>query len=230
MSRDESNGELGRSLLSWRVRQHLLLAGVGTLVAVVVAVALPKGSLAGRISIGTAHASLLLLALTLLLGPLHVVTRGRPHPLSTHRRRDVGIWAAIFGLVHTLVGLNVHMGGQPWKYFVEKAGDPAGWRVRFDAFGLANHVGLAATLLLVLLLAISSDRALSRLGPSRWKLLQRSTYVLAVAVVAHGAAYQIIEKRVTALVALLVVAAVAIAAGQLLGWRRLTGERKTART
>ena len=45
------------------------------------------------------------------------------------------------------------------------------------------------------ILALTSDRALKRLGPQRWKSLQRWTYALALLTVFHGAAYQIAAKR-----------------------------------
>jgi DMSO/TMAO reductase YedYZ heme-binding membrane subunit len=67
--------------------------------------------------------------------------------------------------------------------------------LRIDSFGLSNYAGLGATLILLLLLTLSNNATLRALGASRWKSLQRWNYAGALLVVAHGAVYQIIEKR-----------------------------------
>jgi sulfoxide reductase heme-binding subunit YedZ len=78
------------------------------------------------------------------------------------------------------------------RYFVNTSGTlDAGTK----AFITANWFGLAAALLLVVLLSISNDIALRTLGTRRWKLIQQSTYVVAITVVIHGGIYQILEKR-----------------------------------
>lgn len=143
------------------------------------------------ISFATAYAGLACLAAALAVGPLNVI-RGRPNPVSTDLRRDIGIWAAIFGIAHTVAGLNVHMDGHMSRYFIP-------WTQSLDAgtktFIVANWLGLAAAVLLLVLVSISNDLALRTLGTRKWKLVQQSTYIVVIAVVAHGAAYQVIEKR-----------------------------------
>lgn len=67
-----------------------------------------KGDLISEASIAAAYAELFLTAAALLLGPLNV-PRGKANPVSFDLRRDFGIWAGIAALVHTLVGLNVHL-------------------------------------------------------------------------------------------------------------------------
>src|SRR5262245_12955863 len=52
-----------------------------------------------RWSMATAYTSMLLLGLTLVLGVFRVL-RHNTSPLSTDWRRDVGIWAALFGFAH----------------------------------------------------------------------------------------------------------------------------------
>jgi hypothetical protein len=107
-------------------------------------------------------------------------------------RRDIGIWAGIYGIAHTIIGLNVHMHGHMSRYFIP-------WTRSLDtsskAFILANWLGLVAAILLLVLVSISNDYALRTLGTRRWKLIQQSTYVVVIAAVAHGAGYQIIEGR-----------------------------------
>ncbi len=125
----------------------------------------------------------------LAVGPLNLI-RGRPNPVSTDLRRDIGIWAAIYGIAHTVAGLNVHMPGHMLSYFAMSAPD-----LGTKAFIAANWLGLLAALLLLVLLSVSNDVSLRTLGTRRWKLIQQATYIVVIAVVLHGAAYQIIEKR-----------------------------------
>jgi len=110
-------------------------------------------------------------------------------------RRDIGIWAGLLGLFHTIVGLQVHMGGKFWLYFVFPSQENRLFPLRYDPFGFANYTGLGATLVLAMLMALSNDLSLRRLGTQRWKSLQRWNYPCAILVVLHGIAYQFIEKR-----------------------------------
>ncbi len=143
----------------------------------------------------------------LAIGPLNLLRR-RPNPTSTDLRRDVGIWAGLFGIAHTVAGLRVHMHGELLRYF-SVTSDGVGART----FVAANVLGLIAVILLIVLVSISNDAALRRLGVARWKALQRVTYIVIFAIVLHGAMYQIIEKRrwpLALIFSLLVVAAAAM--------------------
>jgi sulfoxide reductase heme-binding subunit YedZ len=161
-----------------------------------------------RLSIATGYAALALLAFALSVGPLRAI-RGRRLPLSIDLRRDAGICTAILGLTHVVLGLQVHHGGAILRYFSS-----------VDKGGLANWTGLAATLLLVLLLGISSDWAVRRLGTGRWKRLQRLAYALLALVVAHTVLYQLVEERAPALVGAAAAVVGATVALQLAGARR----------
>jgi sulfoxide reductase heme-binding subunit YedZ len=143
------------------------------------------------LSFATAYAGLALLVAALAIGPLNLLRR-RPNPTSTDLRRDIGIWAGVFGIVHTIAGLQVHMHGELLRYFL--IGSAAR---NFDTLGFvtANWLGLLSVLLLGVLVSISSDAALRVLGKEKWKFVQRSAYLVIVAVVVHGALYQILEKR-----------------------------------
>lgn len=144
-----------------------------------------------RLSIATAYAGLAFLAATLLVGPLNERS-GRPNPVSTNLRRDIGIWAAMSGIAHTVFGLQVHMRGEIVRYFVPDAGRALSKST--IAFLAANYTGLAATLLLAMLLAISNDVALRTLGTNRWKRVQRWNALLFALVAAHGALYLAVDK------------------------------------
>ena len=166
----------------------------------------PKRDFISQVSIGTAYPALFLTAAALLLGPFNVLLR-KPNPVSFDLRRDLGIWAGILALAHTAVGLNVHLRGRMWLYFVD-----AHNHLRCDAFGFGNSTGALAALVFVLLLALSNDLSLRKLGVDRWKSLQRWAYAGIVLTAAHAFAYQEIEKRISPYKAVLfIVLAIALA-------------------
>ena len=209
-----------------RTARHLvlLLAGLGTFGLFHLLYA--PDDLFWWFSMSSAYASLFLLALTLAIGPWNKL-RGIPNPVSTYLRRDIGIWAGIFGIFHVVFGLLVHFRGHMQLYFVPMPGTQR-FPYRYDAFGLANHLGLFATVVLVLLLALSNDASMRKLGGRPWKSLQRWNYAGAILVVAHGALYQILEKRKLGLVAACVIVVGITVALQAAGFRA-TRKKNAAR-
>lgn len=190
--------------------RHVKLALGSAVVGAVAWLLTPHRSVSEGLSFATAYAGLILLAIAMAIGPVNVLRR-KPNPVSTDLRRDVGIWAGLCGVSHTVAGLQVHMRGQFTRYFLP-APDAAMDRAA-AVFLSANYLGMTAAIGLAVLLAISNDISLKALGVSRWKLLQRSTYVVLAAVVLHGALYQLLEKRTALLVvvfALIVAVVVAL--------------------
>jgi len=161
----------------------------------------------------TAYAGLIFFAVTLWIGPWNVL-RHRTNPVSFDLRRDVGIWTGILAIVHTVIGLNVHLRGRMWMYFF-KTLHPL--HLQRSQFSFANFTGLAAALLFLMLLAISNNLSLRALKPNRWKSLQRWTYVAFVLTAAHGIAYQLIEKRSVPWVVIFAGVMSAVVAGQVFG-------------
>jgi methionine sulfoxide reductase heme-binding subunit len=212
--RASSERRLGRRL----VRHHLPLAMLSGAMTAVLAVALPAHETVHRLSMATAYVGLVLLGITLSIGPWQVL-RGRPSPTSSDLRRDVGIWTALVSLAHVVLGLQVHM-GDPWLYFLHPLRERGrqGIPIRFDEFGVANHTGLIATLVLLLLLSLSNDLSLRALGAPTWKWLQRSSYVLFGLVVVHSILYQHLEKRELPLVVAFGLLALAPTAMQAIGF------------
>ncbi len=173
-----------------RLLHHVLLA-VGSVALILIFMHLfPKRDFISRVSIGTAYAALFLTAAALLLGPRNVLWQ-KPNPVSFDLRRDLGIWAGISALAHTAVGLNVHLRGRMWLYFFDTR-----HHLRWDAFGFGNYTGALAALVFALLLVLSNDASLRKLGVESWKSLQRWAYAGVVLTAAHAIAYQQIEKRV----------------------------------
>jgi methionine sulfoxide reductase heme-binding subunit len=207
-----------------RAARHAALLGAALLLLLLAWPGTPEGRIR-RLSIATAHGATALLTLSLLLGPLNVLRR-RSNPSNTLMRRDIGIWAAVLAALHTLLGLQVHMKGRMLEYFL--AWNDAGARVlRTDLFGLTNHAGLLALLLLAALLAISNDFSLRRLGTVSWKRIQRLNYAAFALTVGHGAVYQLLERRGWPLVASFALLAGVTLAAQAAGMRAML-DRGTA--
>ncbi len=177
-------------------RQAAIIAlGVIASGALVVA-ATERESLAFRVSLGTGYVSLALLAASLAIGPIRIAA-GLRSPPSMDLRRDVGVCASLFAVAHVITGLQVHMRGAMWKYFLDPNRGPVTVVPRLDAFGLANYTGIAATALLLALVAISNDFAVRRMGVARWKRVQRWSYAAAAFVVIHSVVYQLLDRRTT---------------------------------
>lgn len=174
-----------------RLRRHLLLTLIAVASIWIAYTASPPPDIRHRLSIATAYTSLIFLIACLSLGPWNVLRR-QPNPVSFNLRRDVGIWAGILALIHTAIGLTVHLRGRMWMYFFKRL-HPL--QMQNTQFGSANYVGLSAALLFVMLLCISNDYSLRHLGSQRWKSLQRWTYVAGLTTALHGLLYQLIEKR-----------------------------------
>ncbi len=173
-----------------------------------------RGDVISRLSIATAYPALFLTAAAVSIGPWNVLL-GQTNPVSFDLRRDFGIWAGITALLHTGIGLNVHLRGRPWLYFIDQH-----HQVRHDLFGIGNDTGLLAALLFLLLLAISNDLSLRRLGTRTWKSLQRWTYMAVALTLMHAVAYQFVEKRQAAYRALLWATIAMTAVLQAAGWWR----------
>ena len=175
------------------LRHHLVLALVcGASLFTLYSVG-HSASVKFRCSIATGYVGLALLGATLVTGALNVL-RNRRSPVSTDLRRDIGIWCGSISLAHVVIGLQVHLGNM-LLYFFREAGKSKRLVPRSDLFGFANYTGLIATLIVVLLLALSNDASLRALGKKRWKFLQRWNYAVMVLVVLHITAYQILERR-----------------------------------
>lgn len=177
----------------------------------------PEKPLVQAISIGTAYISMLYFAVALSIGPLNLI-RSKRNPVSSLLRRDLGIWAALLAIVHTIAGLQVHLGGRFVQYFIYPPGQSHAIPFRFDAFGLTNNLGLICTVIMIGLLCLSNNRSLRMMGASSWKKWQRLTYLLALALPIHGLIYQFLEKRIGLYTVLLLAITLAVFAVQMSGF------------
>jgi sulfoxide reductase heme-binding subunit YedZ len=160
-----------------------------------------------------------LLGLTLLIGPANLLFRRRT-PISTYLARDVGTWATGLSVLHVVFGLTLHRGPDVsgmLGYFI------ASGRPLLNSFGLGNWTGLAATVIVVVLLAISSDAALRELKASKWKDLQRLNYTLFGLVALHAFFYGALLRLTSPFTVVGILIVVAVVVGQATGiwlWRR----------
>jgi methionine sulfoxide reductase heme-binding subunit len=153
----------------------------------------PHADLNYDLTIGCGYVALVLLALSLLIGPYKLLFQ-RQNPVSIDFRRDVGIWAGITGSIHVVCGFQIHMGGKIVYYFLEYV-PHHGYRFLLNLFGISNDFGLIATCILVALLVLSNDLTLRWLKGKKWKFLQRFNYLLLALVLAHTFGYQSVSQR-----------------------------------
>jgi sulfoxide reductase heme-binding subunit YedZ len=208
----------GRSLRRRIVVHHLALAVVSTAGFVVLVRVAGRGFAIGRLASPTGDIALVLLALTLLIGPVNLMLRRRI-PANSYLRRDVGTWTAIWSLLHVVVGFQGHTAGAFGfvDYFI------ADGRPLTNDFGMGNWTGLAATVIVVLLLVLSTDRYLRELKSRRWKELQRLNYTLFGLVVLHAVYYGALRQTTSPFARVLIVTVITVLIGQAAGiwlWRR----------
>ena len=177
--------------------------------------------LIARFTSATGYIALGLLGLTLLVGPANLLLQRRT-PISSYLARDVGMWAAIVSVVHVIAGFFVH---GPSAALVQRIlfyfFAPDGSRLT-NRFGWANWTGLVATVIVVGLLAISSDAALRKLKARRWKNLQRLNYALFVLIIVHAIYYGALLRITSFSTLLLGLIVILVFIGQLVGiwlWR-----------
>lgn len=162
-----------------------------------------------RLSLLTAWVCFVLLAAAVGLGPWQALRSGRPM-VNNRLRRDVGIWAAITGLLH--LGIATAQVMRPAYFSAYILGPPEAPLPEWvNWIGTLSIVaGYLVGLIVLALLALSNDWSLLSLGTTRWKRLQRGATLAFFATVAHGAAFQVIERRVSGWLPALVLVATAI--------------------
>jgi sulfoxide reductase heme-binding subunit YedZ len=220
-----------RGFLNARIRRRLLvhhisLAVVAANLIFTILLVAPSDSSHFALSIATAYAGLIFLAVTLAIGPLNLL-RGLRNPVSNDLRRDIGIWAGILGLLHVFVSLPLPTGNIV-LLFLRDTGEQIGVTLRTDIIGIANDLGLLATLVTILLLVLSNDWSLTFFGAKRWKNLQRWSYPLLALVVLHGLGYLLPVRYPSYLFDLFVLTTLAVVVLQIAGFviKRMKAKRR----
>ncbi len=153
-------------------------------------------SLKWRSSVALADTAVVLLAAILAYSSIRSLA-GKSPARHLPWRRTVGVAAGIAAFVHLVIGLSIHGElAKPWESFF------TGWPSASQPVpllrgkrGFANWVGFGAASLLVGLVVISNRTWLRRLGGSRWKNAQRSTYLVFGLVGIHAFYYWKVEER-----------------------------------
>jgi len=126
----------------------------------------------------------LLLWVTMMIGP-SVSLKPAMKPLLIWRR-TISIWAALLMSLHAFL---IWDGWARWTIDglmgYEKLPDIAEPVLLQPGFGIANMIGLTALILSLILLSISSDRALNWMGAGSWKRLQGLSKLIYVLVCLH---------------------------------------------
>jgi sulfoxide reductase heme-binding subunit YedZ len=117
------------------------------------------------------------------------------------------------------------MAGRFWLYFLYPREEGHLIPFRYDLFGLANYSGLGVSLVLALLLGLSNNAALTRLGSHRWKMLQRWNYAGFALLIVHGAVYQLLEKRMAGFVLVFAAAVIFVGVLQAAGCRTVLQQK-----
>jgi sulfoxide reductase heme-binding subunit YedZ len=218
---------MSRRLSRRLVRHHLPLTFIIITSAFLLYITRSYPDAITRLSFASAYPSLVLLAVTLVIGPLKVLAGDRL-AISMDFRRDVGIWAGLAGVFHAVIGQCVHLRGRPWLYYIyENCQQKHFLPIRHDLFGLANYTGIVAALVLLTMLATSNDAALRKLGTPGWKQLQRWNYVCFGLTAIHTLTYQTgIETQTLGFVAVAVISIIITGVLQFIGFR----QRRHART
>lgn len=130
--------------------------------------------------------SLVLVALSVAIGPLSRLYRRFSRLIPF--RRELGIYACVLAIVHTVIILLGWVELDLMRLFGFEWHPQLGRYVMFQlGFALGNAIGIAALLLVMLLAATSSDFAIRKLGTSGWKFLQMGVHGLWWLTVAHVA-------------------------------------------
>jgi methionine sulfoxide reductase heme-binding subunit len=198
-----------------RVINHLIILSSSALVAILIYLTSQDQNHFIRISLATAYSSLLLIGVTLLIGPIRMLQK-KPVQVSSDLRRDTGFWAGVHSLIHFFTGSSV-MG-----YFVDRND-----QFRFNLFIWTNYLGFIAILFLLLLLALSNDWSLKKLKAKKWKALQRSNYLLFILIIVHGAFYIIVENQSWYYVLLFALATLLVLLFQRIGFLIHKGQKKS---
>jgi DMSO/TMAO reductase YedYZ heme-binding membrane subunit len=204
------------NLINPRLKNHITLFAV-SVVSLGSAVFSGPGA-ADRLSIVSAYICLLLLGLALLIGPMTVLRTGRL-PGNLYIRRDTGIWAALMGLLHFYLANVLSMNYEYLGIYVENSALPPSAAVRSSLYTWGTIFGYVIALLFIVLLVLSSDRMIRKVGLKWWKRIQRISYLGFILTCLHAFAFQVIEARPLLWVLVVLVITMVIIAGQYMGIR-----------
>lgn len=195
-------------------RQHHAVLGLYSLTSGITIFALEDGGLLDRLSMASAYVCLLLLIAALSIGPVNVLRSGRPLA-NNYLRRDTGIWAAVSGIVHLVVATYLSMTPEYLAQYVKISTASLDTNTRGSLFLWGSLIAYIVGILFVMLLALSSNKAMRWLGMRWWKRLQRMAYLVFIFTVIHAWAFQLLEDRSLLLAGLVMLSTLVVVGLQL---------------
>jgi sulfoxide reductase heme-binding subunit YedZ len=131
-------------------------------------------------------ASLILVSTAMALGPLARLTNRKWVRALLPYRRELGIYAVVAALIHTVIILLGWVELDLWRLFgFEFHPGLQRYVMVRHGFALANSVGILALAYGIVLALTSNDVSQRLLGQSIWKFLQQGAYVLWWLIVLH---------------------------------------------
>lgn len=170
---------------SWVLR-HVLVIALAITIGYLLLISRAEWSAMHRYNRAIGDVSLILVSLAMAIGPLTRLTAWKWIRALLPFRRELGIYAVVAALIHTVIILIGWVELDLWRLFGFEL-HPAlqSYVMVRHGFALANAVGVIALLYGVVLALISNDLSQRLLGQSVWKFVQQGTYVLWWLVMLH---------------------------------------------
>lgn len=199
--------------MNQRLRNHASLTVI-TAISLGASVVIGPAAAAGdQLSIVSAYLCLLLLATALLIGPFHVFREGKPLG-NSYIRRDIGIWAAVSGLLHFYLANVLSMNYEYLGIYVENSPLPPSPEIRSELYSFGTIIGYVIAVLFIVLLTLSNDWMVRKIGLKWWKRIQRLGYLGFLFSCAHAFVFQILESRETLWIIVVMFVTVLVLIGQ----------------
>lgn len=172
--------------------RHLACGAIAGVLTYLFWLTRPQWSAEMRFWRAVGDASLILLLVTLMIGP--TARHWAVFAGLISWRRELGIWFGVTALAHTMLILAGWVRWDLQRFFGYEFIPRLDRYARLEpGFGLANLVGLVAVFWTIALMATSSNRAITVLGGQAWKWLQYGAYVIFYLAMLHTAYFLFIH-------------------------------------
>ncbi len=199
--------------MNQRFKNHSTLIVI-TVISLGVSIVISSGAaVADQLSIVSAYLCLLLLGAALMIGPLHVFRKGRPLGHS-YIRRDIGIWAALNGLLHFFLANVLAMNYEYLGIYVDNALVPPSPEIRSQLYSWGTILGYVIAVLFIVLVMLSNDWMVRKVGTKWWKRIQRLSYLGFLSTCAHAFAFQALESREALWITVVLIVTMLVLIGQ----------------